>query len=57
MQSSRIISYQFKTRIDMLVEFRDVVSGYLDIQAILAIHYPDTKKVEISNSVSSVVEI
>ena len=27
---------------------RDVVSGYLDIQAILAIHYPNTKKVEIS---------
>jgi len=24
------------------------ISGYLDIQAILAIHYPDTKKVEIS---------
>ena len=27
---------------------RDVVSGYLDIQAILAIHYPATKKVEVS---------
>ena len=25
---------------------RDVISGYLDIQAILAIHYLDTKKVE-----------
>ena len=25
------------------------ISGYLDIQAILAIHYPDNKKVEISN--------
>ena len=24
------------------------ISGYLDIQAFLAIHYPDTKKVEIS---------
>ena len=25
------------------------ISGYLDIQAILAIHYPDNKKIEISN--------
>ena len=28
------------------------ISGYLDIQAILAIHYPDTRKVEISKYLS-----
>ena len=32
---------------DLFVWCRYVVSGYLDIQAILAIHYPDTEKVEI----------
>jgi hypothetical protein len=36
------------TKTMMMAPSRDVVSGYLDIQAILAIHYADTKKVEIS---------
>ena len=34
-------------------EFPDTwISGYFDIQAFFAIHYPDTKKVEISKNPS-----
>ena len=41
----------------VLIETRDEfpdtwISGYLDIQAFFAIHYPDTKKVEISKNPS-----